>query len=211
MNIDQLEKELMEMARQRNSSLHRIRPSEIEIGEWVRWKCQFGCKGYGKHLNCPPYVPGPSETKKLLKEYETAYIVRFPGIPGMEDLDPDTIPVNWHSFLKDLIVWIHETMYDLEQHAFYQGYYKALAFGAYPCIFCEDCIPEETKGIIDVSLKRECRHMEKVRTSMEAVGIDVFATVHKMGLPLEVVPCKGNEYGKIMHPNINSYGLLLVC
>ena len=98
----------------------------------------------------------------------------------------------------------------LEQHAFYSGYYKVLAFGAYPCYFCEDCVAEQAKGCVDVSFKRDCRHAEKVRTSMEAVGIDVFATVRGQGLPIEVVPCKDNEYGKFMHPHFDSYGLLLV-
>ena len=63
---------------------------------------------------------------------------------------------------------------------------------------------------MDISLKRACRHAERVRTSMEAVGVDVFATVRKLGLPIEVIPCEGNVYGMITHTNLNSYGLLLV-
>ena len=45
---------------------------------------------------------------------------------------------------------------------------------------------------------------------MEAVGVDVFETVRKIGLPIEVIPCEGNVYGMITHTNLNSYGLLLV-
>lgn len=205
-----LERELKEIASGHNASIIGVDPDEIVVSEWVRWKCQFGCKGFGKHLSCPPYVPGPFETRKLLREYRKAYIIYFKGIPGMENIDPDTIPQNWHPFLKDLILWIHNTVYELEQHAFYMGYYKALAFAAYPCIFCDDCVAEQSKGPVDISFKRDCRYAEKVRTSMEAAGIDVFATVRKLGLPMDVVPCKNNEYGRITHTNINSYGLLLV-
>jgi predicted metal-binding protein len=210
MDSKKLEKELKKIAHKNNAEIHSILPSQIVVSEWVRWKCQFGCKGYAKHLSCPPYVPGPAETKKLLKEYKKAYLVHFNGIPGMEGIDPDSIPVNWHPFLKGLIIWIHDTMYTLEQAAFYQGCYKALAFAAYPCIYCDDCVSELSSGVVDISLKRDCRHAEKVRTSMEAAGIDVFTTVKKLKLPINVVPCKDNEYGRIMHTDLNSYGLLLV-
>jgi len=157
-----------------------------------------------------PYVPGPDEARKLLSEYQKAYVVRFADILGMNGIDPDTIPKNWHPFLKSLILWIHETTYELEQHAFYQGYYKVLGFAAYPCIFCDDCVSEQMQGVVDKSIKRERRHAEKVSTSMEAAGIDVFAIARKIGLPVNVVPCKNNEYGMIMTTDINSYGLLLI-
>ncbi len=191
-------------------TLSFIHPSEIEVRDWVRWKCQFGCKGFAKHLSCPPYVPGPSETRSLLQEYEAAYVVHFEGIPGMESIDPASIPENWHPLLQDLILWIGRTVYALEQYAFYHGFYKALAFAAYPCAYCEECVAEVSHGIADLSLKRNCPHAEWVRTSMEAVGIDVFATVSKLGLPIDVVPCENYEYGKIQHTHLNSYGLLLL-
>ncbi|MEI7827163.1 MAG: DUF2284 domain-containing protein [Euryarchaeota archaeon] len=209
-SLPKMENELKKLGKQNRAELSFIDPSDIEVRNWVRWKCQFGCKGFGKHLSCPPYVPGPSKTKALLKEYERAYIVHFRGIPGMPTIDSGDIPENWHPFLRELILWIAETMYALEQHAFYGGYYKALAFAAYPCAFCEDCVAEESKGVVDLSLKRDCRHSERVRTSMEAVGIDVFATVSKSNLPIDVIPCEDDIYGKIQHTKINSYGLLLL-
>ena len=205
-----LEKDLKAMAGKRNVELCPVEPGDIVVSEWVRWKCMFGCKGYGKHLSCPPYVPGPEDTRKMLKEYHKAYIIHFKGIPGMKEIDPDKVPANWHAFLSGLILWIHNTVYDMEQCAFYAGYYKALAFGAYPCYFCEDCVAEQAKGVVDLSVKRDCRHAEKVRTSMEAVGIDVFETVRRLGLPIDVIPCKQNEYGKFEHPHFDSYGLLLI-
>ena len=205
-----LENELKALAKKNNAQIYEIDPREIVVSEWVRWRCVFGCKGFAKHLGCPPYVPGPSETRALLKEYSKAYIVHFKGIPGMEDIDPTSIPEDWHPFLERLIRWIGDTVYELEQHAFYRGYYKSLAFAAYPCIYCEECVAEQSEGVVDLSLKRNCRHAEKVRTSMEAVGVDVFATVRKLNLPIEVIPCENNAYGKITHTDLNSYGLLLV-
>lgn len=210
MDYRELKNGLVEIAAKNNATIHEVNPKDVVVSEWVRWKCQFGCKGYAKHLSCPPYVPEPGATRQLLAEYHKAYLVRFAGIPGMKSIDPDTIPKHWHSFLKGLITWIHETVYELEQHAFYQGYYRALGFSAYPCIFCDECVAEQMQGIVDLSVKRNCPHGEKVRPSMEAAGIDVFATVRKAGLPIEVVPCKNNEYGMITTTEINSYGLLLI-
>ncbi|MDI6896126.1 DUF2284 domain-containing protein [Methanocella conradii] len=211
MQVDEkLDRELKALARKNKASIHEVSPEDIVVGEWVRWKCMFGCKGYGKHLSCPPYVPGPQQTREMLKEYKKAYLVHFKGIPGIKEIDPDEVPANWHAFLAPLILWIHDTVYELEQHAFYSGYYRALGFGAYPCYYCEECVAEQSKGPVDVSFKRDCRHAEKVRPSMEAVGIDVFATVRKLGLPIEVIPCKDNQYGKFMHPSFDSYGLLLI-
>jgi predicted metal-binding protein len=210
MDDNTLESELKALAERKNAQIYEIDPHEIVVREWVRWRCVFGCKGFAKHLSCPPYVPGPSETRALLKEYSKAYIVHFKGIPGMEDIDPTSIPEDWHPFLERLIRWIGDTVYELEQHAFYRGYYKSLAFAAYPCIYCEECVAEQSEGVVDLSLKRNCRHAEKVRTSMEAVGVDVFATVRKLNLPIEVIPCENNAYGKITHTDLNSYGLLLV-
>ena len=45
---------------------------------------------------------------------------------------------------------------------------------------------------------------------MEAACMDVFATAKNAGWILETIPCKGMEYGKIMHSDIHSIGLLLI-
>jgi len=52
--------------------------------------------------------------------------------------------------------------------------------------------------------------MDMVRPSMEAAGIDVFATAKNVGWDLETIPCKNMEYGKIMRSNVKSIGLLLI-
>jgi predicted metal-binding protein len=78
----------------------------------------------------------------------------------------------------------------LEREIFLAGYYKALGFGAGPCHICKTC-PEEG-----------CKHPEKARPSMEACGIDVYATARGNGFPIEVV-----RDGKSPE---NYYGLVLI-
>ena len=81
---------------------------------------------------------------------------------------------------------------DLERNIFLCGAWKAFGLGAGPCYFCKRCPVEDG----------ECQHPEKARPAMEACGIDVFSTVKKFGLPIEVV--------RTTHQCPNYYGLILI-
>jgi len=83
-----------------------------------------------------------------------------------------------------------KAMVTLERETFLQGHYRAFAFGAGPCMLCKSC-PEDG-----------CKHPDQARPSMEACGIDVFATARGNGYPIQVVQDEGSEQ--------NYYGLLLV-
>jgi predicted metal-binding protein len=77
----------------------------------------------------------------------------------------------------------------LEKEIFLAGYYKALAFGAGPCRLCKECHMQR------------CEHPEQTRPSMEACGIDVYATAHANGFPIEVVKdrtCEQNYFGLVL-------------
>jgi len=78
----------------------------------------------------------------------------------------------------------------IEREAFLDGYYKAFSFHSGPCHFCERCDPSQP-----------CRNPSLARPAMEAAGIDVFATAHRAGLPLEVVRtrrCSQNYYSLVL-------------
>ncbi|MCX5646579.1 MAG: DUF2284 domain-containing protein [Phycisphaerae bacterium] len=81
---------------------------------------------------------------------------------------------------------------ELERKVFLCGAWKALGLGAGPCCLCESCA--RTVG--------GCRHAQQARPAMEACGIDVFATVKKAGLPIEVV--------RTTRQCPNYYGLILI-
>ena len=77
----------------------------------------------------------------------------------------------------------------LERQIFLDGYYKALGLKAGPCMICKRC-----------TLKF-CRFSERARPSMEACGIDVYATARAHGFPIEVLratDCRGNYYGLVL-------------
>ncbi len=188
---------LLQELRKIHEDFKRIPADEIEVADWVRWKCRYGCRGYAKHLTCPPYTPTPEETRKLIKGYKKAIIVRF------KDVQPnlDIPSYHTHHFLWDAIKKISDTMFELERCAYLAGYYKAFAMTALPCSYCEPCIPEKEK-VLDKEPKRFCAHQDRARPSMEACGIDVFATVRKVGYEAEVF---ASPYQKLTF-----YGLLLV-
>jgi len=77
----------------------------------------------------------------------------------------------------------------LEREIFLRGFYKAFALAAGPCSLCRSCAAA-------------CRHPGKARPAMEACGIDVFATVTRSGLHLEVLRTKAFK--------ADCYGLVLI-
>jgi predicted metal-binding protein len=203
---------LKTLAQKKGAAAVEISPEDIVVSQWVRFKCRYGCKGYGKHLGCPPYAPSPDDTRRMVDEYSSGLLLWFEGVPGRGEFGPDDIPDDFHPWYADLIRWVNGTVHLLEKTAFYDGFYKAFGFGGYPCIWCEHqhCVAEEAEGIVDESIRRKCRHMDLVRPSMEAAGIDVFATARTIGWELNTIPCKNMEYGKIVNSRIHSVGLVLI-
>ncbi len=75
-----------------------------------------------------------------------------------------------------------EVSYEIERQAFIDGYY--FAFSLSDCGLCSECT-----GFKD----KPCAFQKKARPSFHSVGIDVFKTVHKFGLPLKTLKEEGEE------------------
>lgn len=86
-----------------------INTDTVSVGEWVRWKCQYGCPFYKKDAVHPPLAPNAEEMKKVLKEYSKALLIN--GSQG--------------PLLSKLAIKIEHEAVDL-------GYYKAFALIALP-------------------------------------------------------------------------------
>ena len=71
---------------------------------------------------------------------------------------------------------INDIIPQLEREIFLAGYYKALGFGSGPCHLCSRC-----------NTRARCVHPDLARPSMEACGIDVYATARANGCHIEVV------------------------
>jgi predicted metal-binding protein len=89
-----------------------------------------------------------------------------------------------------LITSVTPMAVEVERELFLDGFYKANGFGGGPCRVCKQCNPDS------------CNFPQKTVPSMEACGIDVFATVRANGFEIQTLK-HGNE-------TQNNFGLLLV-
>lgn len=156
----------LQMARERGVD-HAlvIEPANIITAPWVRLKCQFGCFGYARGLCCPPCTPTPELMRGILDSYNRAILLHRHWQKGYE-----------------VVEQFNELVVDVERALFLDGYYKAWAMGSGPCRRCKKC---DTTGT--------CLHADRARPSLEACGIDVFATAHGHDLPIQVVRTHKDE------------------
>ena len=92
-----------------------IDPYSIITAEWVRMKCQYGCRRFGMSHCCPPKTPTPDLTRKVIDSYQKAILLHQRLGKGEKGKD-----------FKAMIV-------RLEKEIFLDGYYKVWSMGAGPC------------------------------------------------------------------------------
>ena len=168
-------KPYVEMARKKEmDDVLIISPSKVVTAAWVRMKCEFGCAGFGKRHCCPPRTPTPEQTRAVLDCYSYAMLLHRRTSKDFEQMAP-----------------FNDEVTELEIAIFLDGFYKAFSMGSGPCLRCTTC-----------NIAGDCVHPFKKRPSMEACGIDVYATAHAHGLPISVVKTRTEEK--------NIYGLILI-
>ena len=135
-----------------------IHPGSVVTAAWVRWKCRYGCAGYGQRYTCPPDAPTHAQTREMLDCYKRAILFHQeqPASAERAKIGRD--------FLNSMV--------QLEVDVFKDGFYKAFAFLAGPCHLCKECA--KSKGL-------PCNFGAKARPCMEASGIDVFQTARNNG------------------------------
>jgi predicted metal-binding protein len=143
-----------------------ISVDNVVVDERVRLKCQIPlCDSYNRNLMCPPNVPDVDEFRQALSLYSRAILIQI--CASMDDVAGDVfVPANK----------LHELVNLGEKEAFESGYRFATGLIGGCCRLCDECIA------VDQGTK--CRFPFKARPSMEAMGIDVIATVEKLGLPV---------------------------
>jgi len=92
-----------------------IPAGSIAVGEWVRWKCQYGCGCYGTRLTCPPRSPTPESTRRALASYRRGILIEGGKRP------------------------VKEVVPDLEREVFLAGFHRAFGMASGPCRFCKQC------------------------------------------------------------------------
>ncbi|HOW84675.1 MAG TPA: DUF2284 domain-containing protein [Candidatus Aminicenantes bacterium] len=157
-----------------------IDPADIVTAEWVRMKCVYGCGEYGRNACCPPNAPPVDACARFLREYKRCAVFHFAKtVEKPEDRRA------WGRKLNLELV-------RLEQELFKSGFEKAFLLPFDSCGICLEC----------PGSRADCKEPKLARPSPEALAIDVFATVRRIGCPIEVL----SDYDQEM----NRYAFLLV-
>jgi predicted metal-binding protein len=140
----------------------------ISIEDEIITFCQNPrCGSYAKSANCPPYAMQPVETRKLVSQFSKALLFKT-------DVEPEILMSELqHSAFKV----IFQIAARLETHAIQSGYKHAQGLAAGSClpVFCKG----KTCRVIEGD--KECRYPTLARPSMEAVGMNVFKLIQKVG------------------------------
>jgi predicted metal-binding protein len=153
---------------------------QVVTGEWVRLKCMFGCKGFSTRACCPPNVPSVKECRRFFDGYSAIAVFHFrKAVTSREER---------HAWGRA----VNESLLALEREVFLRGYYKAFLLFMDACRLCPEC----------AGTRERCRNPASARPGIDALGVDVFATVRSLDYPIEVL----SEHSQPM----NRYAFLLV-
>lgn len=119
------------------------------------------CGNYGCRWGCPPF---DFDAEALLRKYKYARIVACKIIPSDRNLPIERT----HEFLLPERTRLERELLEMER----TGGGLALTFGG-KCLYCEE---EECARISG----EPCRHPDKVRPSLEALGFDLSKTLAEL-------------------------------
>jgi predicted metal-binding protein len=157
-----------------------IDPREIVVAEWVRMKCLYGCVEYGKNAACPPNAPPVDTCARFFREYKRAAVFHF----GKKVDRPE----DRHAWGRKLNL----ELLKLEAEVFKGGFVKAFLLFFDSCGICLEC----------ASARATCKELRLSRPTPDALAMDVYSTVRKIGYPIEVL----SDYDQEM----NRYAFLLI-
>jgi len=157
-----------------------IRARDIVVSQWVRMKCMFGCSSYGLNAACPPNTPSVDECRRFFSEYTDCVVFHF-----CKELDDPKKRGEWSR-------QVNMKLLKLERDVFISGYRKVFLLFMDECRLCAEC----------AGTKLDCKNTKDARPCPEGMSVDVFSTVRKYGLPIEVL----REYNEPM----NRYAFLMI-
>lgn len=179
-----------------------VSSKEIIIDERVRAKCMYPrCSHYGTSINCPPYVPDLNFMKKLINKYQYAVLFSVKG--ETEHFIKADYYSKFGGMKNPTRVLLNQICSEIESGCYYDGYYLSVAYGQGPCksLWCAD------QSCAALQPGAGCRFPLKSRSSLEAVGIDVFRMASHRGW--EIYPC-GEKVQKGDIPHVLLIGLVLI-
>jgi predicted metal-binding protein len=142
-----------------------IDPKAIVVAQWVRMKCEFGCRHYGHNATCPPNTPTVDECRRFFAEYSSTLVMHFPKAFA----NPD----ERHAWTREVNLGLSE----VERDVFLAGHHRAFLLFMDSCGICAEC----------GATRAECKEPRIARPTPEGMAMDVFTTVRQIGYPIEVL------------------------
>jgi predicted metal-binding protein len=128
-----------------------------------------------------------------LNEYSTAAVLRFEKAVAQ--------PEDRHAWSNE----VNQGLLELERAVFLSGYQKAFLLPMNNCHLCADCSAQRETCKVPRSARAQretCKVPRSARPAPEAMAIDVFSTVRRLGYPIQVL----TDYDQAM----NRYAFLLI-
>jgi predicted metal-binding protein len=153
-----------------NCGLEQIIPfpvEKIDVAEWVRLKCQFGCCQYNTNWCCPPASPDLEKTSAVIREYSLALLLI--GSRRCRDFYLS----NARRRAGQVRSW--KEVVGIERKLFLEGYDKAISLVSGACALCKKCTYPE-----------RCRFPRERRPPIEAFSIDLIGTLENLGISTPV-------------------------
>lgn len=170
-----------------------IEKDKLIIDPRAQLKCsQPKCPLFNTNKNCPPHAPSYQQTKEFVDRYRFGLLLKY-------HIQPDQCKPYPSEYARRML----ELLAKIENRAFNDGYYFAAAFGAGSCK-ATLCRKQPCQAL---EPGRRCRHPLLARSSMEAVGFDVFNMAAAVGW--EIYPL-GMNYPEDEISYVSWVGLLLV-
>ncbi len=158
-----------------------IPAAEVIVDDRTFLKCQVPlCAHYGMDLTCPPNTLPVSQFRRILDSYRDAILIKvdipMSELPDSKAAQSSPLKLEYVDAAKNARMKLHDIVCRLESQCLEKGAFFAAGFIGGSCPLCEQCV--------GVKSGLPCRHPFKARPAMEAMGIDVMATVEKAGLRL---------------------------
>lgn len=155
---------IVAFANRHNIKAYDIKAKDIIVEERVYLKCAYGCKDFGKRLNCPPNCISIEKFKTILSEYNNAVILLQEYKTSSEENMIDV----WENARRE----VFKNMMEIEKFAFNSGFTFAHLLRPGSCNECETC-------------KEECSKPNLRRFSPEAVGVNLHKTLKNVKIIID--------------------------
>ncbi len=142
-----------------------IDPANLVPEERIRKYCEENqCGSYGKNYTCPPNVGSFDQIRERLKNYSQGYLFQY-----SRELD---LKKDVKKLLKSKYDF-HRIILKIEDYMQKEGIANTWGLIGGNCGLCDICSIQKDKS---------CRHPDKARTSLEAIGINVVGLLDNLGL-----------------------------